>query len=120
MSGPLDRVNSPNKCISDKPLRGEVRASAVSASILCQISKFNDPKIRSKKVTIRLDSGADVTVVPKHIADFLRLNIDTGVSESLNLVDASGNRMIVCGESWLFLTPTHGSLKGRACCDCKK
>ena len=64
-------------------------------------------------MTIRLDTGADVTVIPKHIADTLKLSIDTETSHTLRLVDASGNLMLVYGSADVYLTPTRGSLKGQ-------
>ena len=76
-------------------LRGDVCATSASASIICNISKFIDPRIRSKKVTIRLDTGADVTVIPKHMADTLKLHTET--ANTLRLLDASGNFMLVYG-----------------------
>ena len=92
-------------------LRGDVCATSASASIVCNISKFMDPRIRSKKGTIRLDTGADVTTIPKHLADTLKLKINTETANTLRLLDASGNLMLVYGSAEVYLTPTHGSLK---------
>ena len=64
-------------------------------------------------ISIRLDTGADVTVIPKHIADTLKLNINTETANTLRLLDASGNLMLVYGSAEVYLTPTHGSLKGQ-------
>ena len=47
-------------------LRGDVCATSASASIECTVSKFTDPKIGSKRIQVRLDTGADVTWIPKH------------------------------------------------------
>ena len=72
--------------------------------------KFKDPKIRSKRITVRLDTGADITCIPKHLADSLKLDINTDSANTLRLLDASGNFMLVYGSAEVFLTPTHGSL----------
>ena len=91
-------------------LRGDVCATSASASIIFNVSKFRDPKIRSKNITVRLDTGADVTCIPKHLADSLKLEINTDPANTLRLLDASGNLMLVYGSAEVFLTPTHGSL----------
>ena len=54
-----NKTNTFNDDSSIPTLRGEVCASSASVSIIYNVSKFKDPKIRSKKITIRLDTGAD-------------------------------------------------------------
>ena len=79
------------------------------------MSKFRDPKIRSKRITIRLDSGADVTCIPKHLADNLQLDVneDSDYVKSLRLIDAAGRSMHAFGSTEVFVIPTHGSLKNQ-------
>ena len=91
-------------------LRGDVCSASASPSIECTISKFTDPKIRSKHIQVRLDMGADVTCIPKHLADSLKLDIRTECANTMRLFDASGNLMMVFGKTNVYLTPTHGSL----------
>ena len=52
-----NKTNTFNDDSSIPTLRGDVCATSASASIICNVSKFMDPKFRSKKVTIRLDTS---------------------------------------------------------------